>query len=768
MYNTGDKNIGSTSLFEKYFIIFIISFLASASGFEFEDSLSKIRTYANVSTQEEAVKDLIHRAIGERSNEFNVRVNPNILQEGHIDVFKIYKSENDSIVEIEGSSGVAVSWGFHHYLKYFCNCHISWDDDQLNFPPVLPPANVHIVANDRFRYYQNVCTPSYSFVWWDWKQWERHIDWMALNGINLALAFNGQEAIWQKVYLRLNMTIGEIDEHFTGPAFFSWGRMGNIRGWGGPLSDIWHAHSLALQLLILTRMRSLGIVPVLPAFSGHVPRAFKRLYPDANLTLASKWNGFEDKYCCPYLLSPQEPLFKVVGSLFLEEMIKEFGTNHVYNCDTFNEMTPSSGDLDFLRIVGQSIYKSMTQVDQDAVWMLQSWMFYHENIFWTKCRAEALLTSVPIGKMLVLDLMSELNPQFKRLDSYFGQPFIWCMLHNFGGTLGMHGTAKRVNENVFRDRSAANSSMVGIGLTMEGINQNYVMYDLMMEMGWRAEPSDLTQWFSNYSTRRYGQENANLNVMWQLLKVSVYDYKYTWQQHGRYIVVRNPSLRLVPNVWYNVSDVMVAWDQALLAVDSSPSLAAVRTFRHDLVDLTRQALQLQIDFMYQQVVKAFLQKDESRLNNATSIFLKMMAGLETLLASNKWFLLGPWLESAKLRASSPQEAKQYEYIARNQITLWGPNGEIRDYACKQWAYLMANYYTPRWEYFFKELKSSVVNKTPFNQRNVSAAIFTEIEQPFTFGNELYPTFEIGDSVEISTQLHKKWRFIVQDYGKTFG
>lgn len=48
--------------------------------------------------------------------------------------------------------------------------------------------------------------------------------------------------------------------------------------------------------------------------------------------------------------------------------------------------------------------------------------------------------------MLVLDLMSEINPQYERLDSYFGQPYIWCMLHNFGGTLGMHGTARRVNE----------------------------------------------------------------------------------------------------------------------------------------------------------------------------------------------------------------------------------------------------------------------------------------------------------------------------------
>jgi hypothetical protein len=32
-----------------------------------------------------------------------------------------------------------------------------------------------------------------------------------------------------------------------------------------------------------------------------------------------------------------------------------------------------------------------------------------------------------------------------------------------------------------------------------------------------------------------------------------------------------------------------------------------------------------------------------------------------------------------------QEKQLYEYNARNQITLWGPRGEIVDYANKQWA-----------------------------------------------------------------------------------
>ena len=78
------------------------------------------------------------------------------------------------------------------------------------------------LVTGRFRYYQNVCTVSYSFAWWNWTRWEREIDWMAMNGINLPLAFNGQEAIWQKVYLKMGFTQKDLDMHFGGPAFLAW------------------------------------------------------------------------------------------------------------------------------------------------------------------------------------------------------------------------------------------------------------------------------------------------------------------------------------------------------------------------------------------------------------------------------------------------------------------------------------------------------------------------------------------------------------------
>ena len=58
---------------------------------------------------------------------------------------------------------------------------------------------------DEYRYYMNVCTFGYSYVWWDWTRWEKEIDWMAMNGINIPLAFVGLILIRILLYIVKNM-----------------------------------------------------------------------------------------------------------------------------------------------------------------------------------------------------------------------------------------------------------------------------------------------------------------------------------------------------------------------------------------------------------------------------------------------------------------------------------------------------------------------------------------------------------------------------------
>lgn len=43
----------------------------------------------------------------------------------------------------------------------------------------------------------------------------------------------------------------------------------------------------------------------------------------------------------------------------MSELIQEFGTDHVYNADTFNEMTPTCSDPSYLSAVSNAIFKSM-------------------------------------------------------------------------------------------------------------------------------------------------------------------------------------------------------------------------------------------------------------------------------------------------------------------------------------------------------------------------------------------------------------------------
>jgi hypothetical protein len=79
--------------------------------------------------------------------------------------------------------------------------------------------DVRVQSPVQFRYYMNVCTNSYSMVWWDWKRWQEEIDWMAMNGINLPLSFTGTEYILRELFLSFGVTRAEIGRFFAGPGW---------------------------------------------------------------------------------------------------------------------------------------------------------------------------------------------------------------------------------------------------------------------------------------------------------------------------------------------------------------------------------------------------------------------------------------------------------------------------------------------------------------------------------------------------------------------
>ena len=65
-------------------------------------------------------------------------------------------------------------------------------------------------------------------------------------------------------------------------------------------------------------MIDFGMQPVLPAFAGHIPDAFKQVYPTANITKSARWDGFPDEFSCVLFLEPTDPLYIEIGAKFIE------------------------------------------------------------------------------------------------------------------------------------------------------------------------------------------------------------------------------------------------------------------------------------------------------------------------------------------------------------------------------------------------------------------------------------------------------------------
>lgn len=95
--------------------------------------------------------------------------------------------------------------------------------------------------------------------------------------------------------------------------------------------------------------------PILPAFAGHVPDALKALFPDANISVSSAWGAFDSQITPVAMLQPTDSLFVTIGSRFVELLIEEFGTDHLYNADTFNEMRPISAEPTYLKAASQAM-----------------------------------------------------------------------------------------------------------------------------------------------------------------------------------------------------------------------------------------------------------------------------------------------------------------------------------------------------------------------------------------------------------------------------
>ena len=665
---------------------------------------------------ERQARDLARRIVPSYASRINFRQTDDTT-----DVFTI--CSRGSKLVIEGNNAISMATGLNHYLKNYCGVTVSWYAfEPVQYPAGMPAVEtpVRVEAKVKDRFFLNYCTFGYTMPWWKWEDWERLIDWMALNGINMPLANTGQEAVWQKVWRKHGLSDEEIRSYFTGPAHLPWHRMCNIDHYDGPLPQTWIDSQAKLQKQILKRERALGMRPVLQAFGGHVPEQLKEIYPHAQITDVPFWGTFPAENLC-HFLAPMDPLYSQIQREYMSEQEKMFGTDHIYGVDLFNEVDAPSWDPETLAEISRCAYESMVSVDPEAVWLQMGWMFYYDREHWTPENVKAYLQAVPQGKVVILDYYLEHTPVWTLTDKFYGQPYILCYLGNFGGNIRLAGNFHQTSERIEDAMERGGSNFCGVGSTLEGYGINQFMYEFVFDKAWASGISD-NQWVRALASRRTGIIDIHAENVWNTLTDSIYIAGSFSSQTP--LTCARPCLdgywhwTSIHNTRYDNATLISAWKE-LLEVPSDR-----HTYYSDVVNIGTQALGNHFAVLRDQFTAAYRASDLAAARSVAAQMLQLLEDLDALAACDPQLSLKRWLDDASACGRTPEESTYYRRNARTIISVWGESKTLLDYATRLWSGLVKSYYAPRWEMYIAEILSCIEDGSEYDQ----AAFFERLSE----------------------------------------
>jgi alpha-N-acetylglucosaminidase len=763
-----------------------------------------------------AVHDLINRVLEGKDHPFRLKLLPPVSSALH---FKLQDGKDDKI-EITASTASELSAGVGWYLRHYCNMTLGWPSgggSRIIVPDPWPKIGSNPVVKKRavpWSYFMNVCTHSYSLVWYNEQDWEAFIDWLSLTGINMILALTGQEQVFYETFRHFGVEDLDIRSWFNGPAFLTWSRGQNEYGNNicGPLPKSWMEDQYGLQKnFILPRLRSLGIVGQLPGFQGNVPIQMKELFHNKNMTQqgATGW------------MNSLDPLFGKIADVYMQKLLDSFGTDHWYQLDGYfdggtapwmaKSLTESYDYVDqeslplyhdeswFLR--GAAAYQGLNRTDPQAMWSYQGFSF----IGWHRPeQAEALkgfIDAVPKDHFVIIDMSYTGLGEWAKFNnaSFFGAPFVWTALHNFGGTDGIKGDIRRLNHFPFE--ILPTTSIAGIGGTPEGINQNPAYYEFLFESTFRDGPvENVDDYLVHRSLKRYGlipsdddgPTSSIINHLadtWTLLMQSLYSNDFSTQDPSGIGHLKPWTSGLFEDDRHTPKPMMCqvfrAWEHMILAIQeaSTASVDVHKTlkennepFRYDLINLGREILAQLSTPAALNFTDATNQTDQNVLISSAEFYVNLLKDADTLVGTDQAFLLGPWLQSARKWGANQSDdcysailessdcAHFYEWNARTQITTWNPTskhspsipGGPIDYAVKHWSGLIKDYYVRRANILLGRALKDQAAGQPLNQTAVDR-LFAAHAYAWTTSTNPYPQTVAEDAFEISIAMYEKYK-----------
>lgn len=640
---------------------------------------------------------------------------------------------------VSGDTSVALARGAYAHLKSIGAASVSWEGDRTALPDRFPDVDSGRVSTPfAHRAYLNTCTYGYTTPWWDWPRWSREIDWMAVHGIDMPLAMEGQEHVWRDLWREAGLTGPELADYFSGPAFTPWQRMGNIEGYRAPLPSAWIDKKKALQRKILARMRELGMTPILPAFGGYVPKAFALKHPEAKIYRMRAWEGFHETYW----LDPADPLFAKLAARFIALYTRTYGAGTYYLADSFNEMLPPIADdgadaraatygdgaansaatkakveidpvlkAKRLAAYGKAIYDAIRQGQPDAVWVMQGWLFGADQHFWDPAAIAAYLSQVPDERLMILDIGNDRYPNtWRSAQAFGGKPWIYGYVHNYGASNPVYGDLDYYRRDIAALTANPDTrKLAGFGMFPEGLHSNSIVYEAVYDLAWGAGEASLPAWLSTYARARYGRTNPQLDAALGQLVEAAYTTRYWtsrwWKSKaGAYLFFKRPTATIPEFPGHPGDRAKLAAAVRELA-RLGPDLAHEPLFVIDLIDATRHLASLEIDLQLQAVVTAYRRGDLAAGDASRREIQDLVLAVDALLGLQPE-TLATWIDDARAYGDNLADARAYVLNAKAQVTVWGGEGNLNDYASKAWQGLYRDFYLPRWSRFLDALRAA--------------------------------------------------------------
>ena len=688
----------------------------------------------------DAARGVLRRRLGEQAGRIRLRLAPGDPAKG---AWYAYRADARTLT-VEAASAVALVRGAYAGLHAAGAWSVSWEGDRIALPAAFAlMASGRVSTPFRHRAYLNTCAFGYTTPWWDWARWEREIDWMALHGVDLPLAMEGQEYIWQALWREEGLSAAEVAAYFSGPAFCPWQRMGNIEGYAAPLSADWIGKKHALQKRILARMRELGMQPILPAFGGYVPKAFALAHPEAKIHRMRPWSGFHETYW----LDPTDPLFAPIARRFLELYTQAYGEGRYYLADSFNEMTPPVGDEAApaqgafsdaataaaaasaappavrdarLKTYGRALSDSIRRVKPDAVWVMQGWLFGADHAFWTKDAIAAFLSDVPDDGLMVLDIGNDRYADtWKTAGAFHGKAWIYGYVHNYGGSNPLYGHLEfyRADLQAVTTREDT-GALTGFGLFPEGLETNSIVYAFAYDRAWAQRPGEtVAQWMGGYLRARYGATSPPLEAAWADILAGTYRTRYWttrwWRgEAGAYLLFKRPTLAAA-TFEGDPGDLKSLRRGVRRLAEEAPRLGSEPLYAHDLVQQTRHLTTLEVDGLLPPAIRAYRDGDRVLGDRLLARVTTLTLALDHLAGAENGGLAG-WIDAAAAYADTSADRRAFLHDAKAQVTVWGGEGNLNDYASKAWQGLYRDYYLPRWTQFLGLLRRAQSGGAPFD------------------------------------------------------